>query len=644
MQDASPTRASINGKTVDGGPAAIANLIDPAVPSGDLAPAAALGASGQGVAATRSTSALAFGSPQRPAEIKAFIDAIEKGSVPNELFQVPVIPYDIINRFESSVYTQRTTPSNCAAVSAWLIGLSTDDEVAFFSVLDKLSLSINPDFWCKRFDLSDPETFHGFQGIDKTDQQKSSDKRSLAEIGLTLVIQHLYPGCGTMVVFDGGPLGAHTVVVFRTLKNTLVMFDPQSHAYSVGFPNMLKYVSEWATGKSHTSSYTRAVAVSSRDELAEIKRQGDNVRICRYIRLKAEFTDAFSPFLAHRTGPADEDNVLGPDPTPTPPVPVPPPLPPVPVPPPPPVGGPPPPPVGGPPGPPVPIGATGASAEVDMNPAGPSAARPPIINPSPPPPPFSKERIASMYFLWTYTRVLIGSHIYRSRVPLLLANNPNLSYTAAVDTRTAAERIRQCVFMILERYDREAANFPPGVEMKTETRNHVVDRIVFLAIYSISTSTLESDPNATLVYKETFKQREYQLMKMFLTDYLKKVSFLLPEITVAICAAYVRYIVYYSKKSYLKHLESIKKADAVISAIGPVTYPLIAQPYLARYPLEFRNIPVQATVPDAFLTLPVIELVGGTRTGQKHLLSGPRRTARNRASLRNRRSTRPQLI
>jgi len=32
------------------------------------------------------------------------------------------------------------------------------------------------------------------------------------------------------------------------------------------------------------------------------------------------------------------------------------------------------------------------------------------------------------------------------------------------------------------------------------------------------------------------------------------------------------------------------------------------------------------------------------RTGRKHLLSGPRRTARNRASLRNRRSTRPQLI
>ena len=32
------------------------------------------------------------------------------------------------------------------------------------------------------------------------------------------------------------------------------------------------------------------------------------------------------------------------------------------------------------------------------------------------------------------------------------------------------------------------------------------------------------------------------------------------------------------------------------------------------------------------------------RTGRKHFLSGPRRTARNRASLRNRRSTRPQLI
>lgn len=48
---------------------------------------------------------------------------------------------------------------------------------------------------------------------------------------------------------------------------------------------------------------------------------------------------------------------------------------------------------------------------------------------------------------------------------------------------------------------------------------------------------------------------------------------------------------------------------------------------------------------DSIYGVPAAAAKGGKRaTGRKPLLSGPKRTARNRASLRNRRSTRPQLI
>jgi hypothetical protein len=727
-EEASPTRPIVNGQTVDGGPDAIANLIDRASASSASASSASASSAS---ASSASTSGYNYGfgnSPLRSDRVRQIFRGAESKVDPNELFQVSVAPYDIINRFESSIYTQRTIPSNCAAVSAWLIGLCSDDEVDFHSVLDKYSPSVNQGFWSKRFDMTDPDSSYYYQVIEKTESQKASNTRSLAEIGLILVLRQLFPGCATLIVFDGGLLGNHTVVVFKTLKETVVMFDPQAHVYSVGLPNMLKYVALWATSQSHINSNNKnpieEVTPNPSDDLTAFKAQGNIVRIGRYVRIKGAPREPFEPTIAYRTGPRDEDLHEGNPPAATP-------------------------------------EQTAAAAQLAaaqlaaaqtaqaaqaaqaaQSPQAPAAAaeaaqaaqavqaalaavarankvaaaqaaqaaqaakaaqaaaaqgdqaaqaeaaraaaaqaaaaqaaaaqaaaaqaaaaaaqggqagdapKPSVPRPALPPSDLATS-ITEHYYLWDYNRVLIGSHIYRSRVPLLLANNPNLSYTAAVDTRTAAERIRQCVFMILDRYDNETAVFPPaGMEMKTETRNHVVDRIVFLAIYSISTPTLESDPNANTVYKETFKQREYQLMKMFLTDYLKKVSFLLPEINVAICGAYVRYIVYYSKKSYLKHLESIEKADAevfkVISKIGPVKadHPFIAQPYLASYPLEFRNAPVQATVPDAFLILPISEPVvgGGTRTGRKGLLSGPRRTARNRASLRNRRSTRPQLI
>ena len=161
---------------------------------------------------------------------------------PNRLFQVPVSPYDLINTFQKQIATQRITPHNCVAASAGLIGLLTEAEVEFFSVLDALSPTISHQYWEQRLNLSG-------HGISHTNTRVPVGPAA-SYYGLKQVVDTLFPGCATLIsICDTS--GAHSVVVFKDLKGNPAILDMQVKGYSFGLDNMAEFMRRWTSGELH---------------------------------------------------------------------------------------------------------------------------------------------------------------------------------------------------------------------------------------------------------------------------------------------------------------------------------------------------------------------------------------------------------
>ena len=182
-------------------------------------------------------------SPIRDDRARVIVAEIRR-QPPNRLFQVPVSPYDLINTFQKQIATQRITPHNCVAASAGLIGLLTEAEVEFFSVLDALAPTVSHQYWEQRLNLSG-------HGISHTNTRVPVGPAA-SYYGLKEVVDTLFPGCATLIsICDAS--GAHSVVVFKDLKGNPAILDMQVKGYSFGLDNMAEFMRRWTSGELHAS-------------------------------------------------------------------------------------------------------------------------------------------------------------------------------------------------------------------------------------------------------------------------------------------------------------------------------------------------------------------------------------------------------